>query len=323
MNSVPAPGGISSLVYNALVRTARRCQKRPWSHRYWSKLWDWSCSRFQGPVQTTMHGRRVVVNFGNSYPVTLRLYPSLNGPIVELVHQAYLAKGAPVVYVDVGTATGDSILQMHACCPGEIGETYGVDGDREFFGYLQQNVGHIRNLKLRFTMLSGAVSDVNELVRVHGGTAVATGTSTAKAVTLDSIALEDGLSPVDVLKVDVDGFDGQILRGAGDILARDRPAVVFEWAPIQCEQTKNSWADPFEAVVPFGYDRFIWFTKFGEFSHFSHGFDPDEVGMLAEFCLKSQSRGDWHYDVVALHAESRISPIELADLMFARGHRSF
>ena len=51
------------------------------------------------------------------------------------------------------------------------------------------------------------------------------------ASTLDSLVDELGLSRVDVIKLDVDGDELPVLRGASRTLARYRPAVIFELCP--------------------------------------------------------------------------------------------
>src|SRR4029077_19389191 len=42
------------------------------------------------------------------------------------------------------------------------------------------------------------------------------------AVTLDSILAREGIDEVDVLKVDVEGFEGQVFEGATKLLARTK-----------------------------------------------------------------------------------------------------
>jgi FkbM family methyltransferase len=312
------PGNSSSLVYNSLVHTYTKCNRLGGKFsRLWWKAWNRACSRYQGPVRTRIHGREVVINFGNTYPLNSRSFPAYNSPLVELIYQANAAKRGSIVYVDVGAATGDSILLVHANCPEMIGVTYCIDGDQEFFSYLERNVAHIPGVKLRKTLLSASDKKVKSLVRTHGGTASAQGDDVNDAVTLDSILSLDSVNSVDVLKIDVDGFDGQILLGAEGLLTRDQPAVIFEWHPILCKQTGNNWTDHFTALLPFGYETFIWYTKFGEFSHFAHGFDPDGIDMLAEFCFNSKVHHDLHYDVIALHKDSPILAGDLADLNYA------
>jgi FkbM family methyltransferase len=51
---------------------------------------------------------------------------------------------------------------------------------------------------------------------------------TVETVTLDSILDRDGIERVDVIKMDVEGAEELILRGAIRVFGRCRPAVIFE-----------------------------------------------------------------------------------------------
>lgn len=51
-------------------------------------------------------------------------------------------------------------------------------------------------------------------------------------VTLDGYLAEHGLDVVDLLKVDIQGFDGYALRGARDTIARCRPTLLVEFEPV-------------------------------------------------------------------------------------------
>ncbi|HEY4344144.1 MAG TPA: FkbM family methyltransferase [Parvibaculum sp.] len=63
----------------------------------------------------------------------------------------------------------------------------------------------------------------------HAGVAKAT---TGSAVgTLDGLIAELGLKRVDVLKLDVDGYEVEVLRGALEVLTKFRPLIFFEHAP--------------------------------------------------------------------------------------------
>ena len=163
---------------------------------------------------------------------------------------------------------------------------------------------------------------MKDVVRTHGGTASAQGEAVARSSTLDAVLRRPGIQPPDVLKVDVDGFDGQVLLGAVDSLAEHRPAVIFEWHPILCRQTGNNWTDHLVALGRAGYDRFVWFDKFGLFSHFSSRPEPADLDRLATFCLSTKSYPDQHYDVVALPPGSPLAEADLADAAFARNRRS-
>jgi hypothetical protein len=66
-------------------------------------------------------------------------------------------------------------------------------------------------------------------------------------VTLDE-ELRSRAKPVQVMKVDVEGFELSVIRGASEIIRRDRPAVCFEFAP---ENMTKKGSDPVELVQTF------------------------------------------------------------------------
>lgn len=85
-------------------------------------------------------------------------------------------------------------------------------------------------------------ADANE--RMQSG-AVALATDGAVSITLDDLVGSLGLSRVDVVKIDVDGFELDVLRGAHRTLRRFSPLLVMEWSPSsQCLRH----ADPAELV---------------------------------------------------------------------------
>ncbi|MDF5722700.1 MAG: FkbM family methyltransferase [Rhizonema sp. PD37] len=312
---------VASLIYNLLLGTVK-LDNHKYISNFWHKTWHKSCSIFSCPINTTIHGHKVVLNYGYTYPINSRQNPSYNNPLVELVYQAYITKKSPITLIDIGAAIGDTVLLVYSNCPNMIQNFYCVDGDKEFFRYLQQNLGHFKEGTLILSMLSQEDKNERELVRTHAGTASAQGEVEISARSLDSVMLEAGLQNVDVLKIDVDGFDGKILLGARYILQQYQPALIFEWHPILCEKTGNSQTEHFEALVACGYEKFIWFNKFGEFSHFMYGFEQESVSRLMELCLRNKFYYDWHYDVVALHHNSIINPVVLAELSFAKARKS-
>jgi len=289
--------------------------------RMWQRVWQ-KAQRFAPySIRTTVHSCPVVLNYGHTYPIHSRKFPTLNNPLIELVNQAYRATGRAITFLDIGANVGDSILLLNTNCPEMIKEFCCVEGDAEFFSYLQFNLSSFDNAVLVSTLLSGTNGKQKELLRTHAGTSSAQGNGSIPSKTLDTILAESSLKEFDVVKIDVEGMDGLVMEGA-KLLLEQRPAVIFEWHPILCEKTGNCWTHHFETLCASGYTRFIWFTKFGTFSHFMAGYDQATINTLAQFCLQTNNFFDWHYDVVALHADSPISDVALADLLFAQARKS-
>src|SRR5262249_3687433 len=73
------------------------------------------------------------------------------------------------------------------------------------------------------------------------------------AVTLDA-ALRDRARPVRVMKVDVEGFELSVFRGARTIIQRDRPAVCFEFAPTNMTRKGSNPAELVQLFLDAGYE---------------------------------------------------------------------
>lgn len=315
--ALPPPNPIASLAYNGLVRLAR-LDNHPRTSRYWRKAWQISCKLFAGPTRTRIHGQPVILNYGHTYPVFSRRFPEFNNPLIELVYQAHAAAQRPVVLIDIGANIGDTVIMLNANCPGMIDQFYCVEGDTEFFAYLRQNTGGMPNVRLLHTLLAAEAGYEGDLVQIHPGTASVRSDRQRQAVRLDDTLAAIGARPADILKVDVDGFDGQVLLGSQRLLERDQPAVIFEWHPELCRAAGNNWIDHFDALEEYGYHQFIWYSKFGRWSHLMAGIDRPTIDLLADLCLRSRAYYDWHYDVIALPPDSPLAPLALAELGYAR-----
>ncbi len=318
----PVPNATASAIYNFFVYlTEFHFRGSVASKINQAKLFV--AKKYAGPVKTKIHGHEVIVNFGYAYPFFARMFRSYNNPLVELVNQAFLARGkSSITVVDIGAAIGDTVLLIESNCPDMVKKYLCIDGDTEFYTFLESNLGSMKKVKSYLALLSESEGSEKQLIRTHLGTASAQGKGFVQSISLDNLLSADMNEGIDVLKIDVDGFDGKVLKGSHNILTKCKPAVIFEWHPILCEQTGNNWIDHFEVLKEHGYNRYIWFTKFGEFSHFTDEFQKQSTDKLAHISLRNQHCYDWHYDVVALHADSTISDLALAELCFAKNRKS-
>jgi FkbM family methyltransferase len=281
--------------------------------RLWRFAYQRACLKWaNAPVRTRLYGQPAVINFANPYPLYAREFPNYNAPQVELVFRTSEALSRPVAVADVGAAVGDTALLLQERCGELISVLHCIEGDEEFCSLLRANLqGPMVNIYQ--AMLSDSVGEIPQLTRAdHQGTATATGAVTVPATTLDELL---AAAEVDVLKIDTDGFDGRILGGASRILQAQRPSVLFEWHPPACRRAGTSDAEAFDHLKAAGYTRFLFFDKYGDFSHFGE----EHVAELRELCLSSSHLIDWHFDVAALPHGSKVDDIALADLRFWEG----
>jgi FkbM family methyltransferase len=284
-------------------------------HRLLNHIWH----SIRLPVRANVHGFNVLLNPGNPYCLVVREHPLFNAPLVQLVHQ--MARKGPLVFIDVGAAIGDTVLLLNERCPRAISHYYCVEGDEEFYAILEENMRQFKNVTLFKRLLAREVMHVRSLVKHHPGTAAPTGNKRVEAVPLDSIN-EVSATRIDILKVDVDGFDGEVLAGAIATIDRSRPAIIFEWHPKLILSTGCDPFRGFETLAACGYTSFLWFDNLGSFSHFSKADDRENVDNMMKVLLAINNRRDQHFDIVALHPENEIDQIELASLNYAMSWRS-
>lgn len=75
------------------------------------------------------------------------------------------------------------------------------------------------------------------------------------ATTLDSFVAKQNISAIGLLKIDVEGYETLVLRGASRVLSEIRPsAIYFEVCPPLTERAGFAVADPARMLAEAGYD---------------------------------------------------------------------
>ena len=269
------------------------------------------------PYPIKLHGFDVLLNAGNTYPDITRALPYFNAPLVELVNQAHAALGRPISFIDVGAATGDTVLLLEQRCAGKVGSYTCFEGDDEFEQLLRGNMRQFDAVRIIKTLLASERKSIPSLEKHHRGSASATGTNLRPAEPLDSFVREMAKG-VDVLKIDVDGYDGEVLAGGKHLLEKFKPWVIFEWHPMLIERSGTDFARPFAVLHECGYRRLLWFDNSGSFSHFAEFPSPTTLEEWNRYLLMVNGRRRQHFDVIALPDTAPRVEVELAAMEYAR-----
>jgi FkbM family methyltransferase len=86
---------------------------------------------------------------------------------------------------------------------------------------------------------------------------------TVPGVTLDEVVRKEGIPTIDLIKIDVEGYESQVIAGASAVLARDRPSLIFEyvdWAWRNCGYTLDQTMERLRSI---GYDQFYLVERNG------------------------------------------------------------
>jgi FkbM family methyltransferase len=153
---------------------------------------------------------------------------------------------AGAIVIDIGANIGAHTLRL-AACVGTAGRVIAVEPTQYAFERLQEHVLLNPKLTPRIILLQAMLMGSQEAPLAekiesswpldtpsvahpeHAGVGKVTTGATVR--TLDNVVSDLDLKSVDFLKLDVDGYEVEVLRGARDTLRRFAPVIFFEHAP--------------------------------------------------------------------------------------------
>ncbi|MBN2019739.1 MAG: FkbM family methyltransferase [Sedimentisphaerales bacterium] len=156
----------------------------------------------------------------------------------------YVSMPKDAVIFDVGANVGIMSLQYASIAP--AGRVYAFEPTHYAFLRLKRNLelnpelaGHISAIQ---TFVSSASSkEVNITAYsswkvggeaqgpkhgIHGGTIKSAGG--VGAVSLDDFCSENGISRLDFIKIDTDGYEYEVLKGGRGVITEFKPTIIFE-----------------------------------------------------------------------------------------------
>lgn len=172
------------------------------------------------------------------------------------------------VVFDIGANIGAHTLGM-AASVGPTGTTVAVEPSDEAFAKLTGNVALNADLaprvRLRQRLLAAREDAVAPATLYsswplrptgpvhpgHGGRLVST--AGASVATLDGLMRAEGLRRLDLIKMDVDGFEARVLEGGAETLRTQRPVLVMELAPYVHAEAGGSFSDLVTLLRDAGY----------------------------------------------------------------------
>ncbi len=165
--------------------------------------------------------------------------------------------GPGMTAIDVGANIGYHTLRM-ARTVGPGGRIIAIEPAPRAVGRLRRNLSLNRFENVEVVVAALDDHDV-ELAERHlqssyplSGESPRESTS-VRVARLDTLLSERRLDRVDLVKVDVDGWEAKVLRGAMETLNRFRPVLFFELTPSGVEAAGDSVEGLFDSLLALGY----------------------------------------------------------------------
>jgi FkbM family methyltransferase len=178
-----------------------------------------------------------------------------------------LTRPGSVVF-DIGANIGAHTLTL-ARSVGSTGRVYAFEPTDYAFGKLRQNLQLNSLIEPRVVAVqaklgrSSGLSSPGEIYsswKVVGNEprhpkhlGIAQSTSGAMNFALDDYCRTNNIVRVDLIKLDVDGFESEVIAGGLDVLQRNRPMICLELAPYVLEERGSSLDELLSLLTSRGY----------------------------------------------------------------------
>lgn len=214
--------------------------------------------------------------------------------------------GRPINIIDVGANIGDTVLNI-----GDKENKYLlVEGEESYNMYIQKNLaGYDYILEQVFCAESDDDGNNKSVVKDHGTAMIVddeNGTD-LKVKTMDTIVDDCNFSP-DVFKIDTDGFDFKVMRGAGRMMNNTKPVIFFEWTLEELLEVGEDPAGIFPYLNEHGYEDLIIFDNYGTLMCKASSSNQELLANLIDY---TRTNNIHYYDVCAVHKDSVIKADDL------------
>jgi len=245
-------------------------------------------------------------------------YMSELGRVARQVYAAY----PDMVAVDVGANFGDTASIMRSGCAAPI---ICIDGDPAHAAVLAENARRIGSVTIRPHFLSDVHRTERMMVEKAGWNATLVAARDGDAsIEIEFHTLDELLSDVDrrcikLLKVDTEGFDPKVLRGARRILDDGRPVILFEHNRENLSAIGEDDLTVFHDLREAGYDALLFWDMYGRLMLGTSLVSPDTIADLHGYVGYRGARLSpaGYLDVCAFLAQDR----ELAQACLASERR--
>lgn len=216
-------------------------------------------------VRHTVGDRTLCFPFSHNYPIDTVLEPRGSTNLSRIAGQANAAM-PDFALIDVGANVGDTVAELRMVAHYPI---LAVEGDETYYGYLRRNVGDWPDVTTARALLGEEEKEIRaQLVGNYGGSKqIASGGGAGMTVrTLDALLYDyPDFRRACMLKIDTDGYDLKIIRGARQWLEESRPVIFFEYDPHHLQEQGDDGPSIFPFFRNLGYRDLLLFEGNGDF----------------------------------------------------------
>jgi FkbM family methyltransferase len=204
--------------------------------------------------------------------------------------------------VDIGANIGDSVALVKSLVEVPM---LCIEGDDFYFNLLKENTAQFENTKIFQRYLGEVNMDINARPIQDNGSLKIDTSDNSSSITIQKFDTLSEQFPLDfknvkVFKIDTDGFDLKILRGAKEALEKDKPVVFFEYSEKHLKDAGDDGLSIFPFLGSMGYKFLMFYDCNGRFI-FSTEFENQLQIEQIHLYISNYSAPLFFLDIAAFH----------------------
>jgi FkbM family methyltransferase len=263
--------------------------------------------KFQGDpiVRLRVGDRTLLMPWSHNLPLILRGSPLYETEIGRLA-QHLVASDGELLMIDAGANIGDTFATLPKLTQAKF---LCIEGSERYYDLLRKNLESDPQVTLEFALLTDIKREGQSacIKEIEGTAHIETSDDSSAAApwrTLDDvIELHPDFANANFLKIDCDGYDLLVLKGAPAFLERAKPCLHIEFGPQLWRMYGGcEIADGLEFLFEFGYKEVLVYDNLGYFVARDSVQNSRVLDILSDYAMRHPA---WFYlNVVAIH-ESR------------------
>ena len=207
--------------------------------------------------KTLIDGQELVLPPGHLLTLYNYLYPKYDKFLPKLIDNM----NANTSIIDIGANVGDTLVRLVAS--NSKLNYYSIEADEYYFKYLKKNKEKIKlNTQTRIKIIKELVglNLIGYLSGTSGGTkSLVESSNGLKTKKLDEIILEHNIENIALIKVDVDGYDYNVLLSGLNQIKKHKPVLFFEYIYVN----ELGYIDVINKLNEIGYKNWTVLNNYG------------------------------------------------------------
>lgn len=244
---------------------------------------------------------------GNNVQISTYKYRPDANNLLGILSLAVAKKYPGLTVIDIGANVGDTIAVIKTAIDVPV---IGIEGDAVSYRFLDNNVKQFQNIVLLQQFLGDKKQTMNVSFEKSGWNTTLIPTEgkgqELSLLTLDEVLDQQQLSnrQLKVLKVDCEGFDTIILRGATGLIQSQKPVIFFEYNKTSMEDIREDGLSTLLSFDQYGYRSVMFFDNYGRYMLTASLSDHALIRQLHGYTEDGVSQVGY-YDVCLFHEDDK------------------